>query len=124
MEHGKDGLPERHPPDGGEQELRRILSLASSPQPPPEAMARLLTRLAAEPQAARVVAFPPRPRRMGWSLAALPLAASLLMGVYLGAKGQLDFMLPAAITGGVALGDDAIIDDLGGMSDAAAENLS
>lgn len=124
MEHGKDGLPDRHPPDGGEQELRRILSLASSPQPPPEAMARLMARIAAEPQAGKVVAFAPRPRRGGWSLAALPLAASLLLGVYLGAKGQLDFMLPIAITGGVALGEEAIIDDLGGMGDAAAENLS
>ena len=124
MEHGKDGLPDRHPPDGSEQELRRILSRASSPQPPPEAMARLMARIAAEAQAGKVVAFAPRPRRVGWSLAALPLAASLLLGVYLGAKGQLDFMLPAAITGGVALGEDAIIDDLGGMGDAAAENLS
>ena len=124
MEHGKDGLPDRHPPDGSEQELRRILSRASSPQPPPEAMPRLMARIAAEPQAGKVVAFAPRPRRVGWSLAALPLAASLLLGVYLGAKGQLDFMLPAAITGGVALGEDAIIDDLGGMGDAAAENLS
>ena len=124
MEHGKDGLPDWHPPDGSEQELRRILSRASSPQPPPEAMARLMARIAAEPQAGKVVAFAPRPRRVGWSLAALPLAASLLLGVYLGAKGQLDFMLPAAITGGVALGEDAIIDDLGGMGDAAAENLS
>ncbi len=124
MEQGRDGGPDRQAPDNGEAELRRILSRASAPEAPPEALARLMARIAAEPQAGKVVAFAPRPRRGGWGLAALPLAASLLLGVYLGAKGQLDFMLPAAITGGVALGEDAIIDDLGGMGDAAAEYLS
>jgi hypothetical protein len=56
---------------------------------------------------------------------ALPLAASLALGVYLGARGTLDFMLPAAITG-VALNEETI-DDLGGVSEAddyAAESLS
>lgn len=123
MENRKDGPSERAP-EQGEDELRRILSLASGPKPPAEAMARLMARVAVEPQQGKVVAFPPARRRGGWALAALPLAASLLLGVYLGARGQLDFMLPNAITGGVALGEDAIIDDLGGMGDAAAENLS
>lgn len=119
MEKGKDDIPGRP-----EADLRRILSLASDPEPPHGAMARLLARAAAEPQAGRVVAFAPRPRRSGWALAALPLAASLMLGIYLGARGQLDFMLPARITGGVALGEDPVIDDLGGMGDAVAENLS
>ncbi|MFM8745068.1 MAG: hypothetical protein ACKOED_00135 [Aestuariivirga sp.] len=124
MEHGKDGQPDRQAPGSGEDELRRVLSLATRPETPPEAMGRLMARIAAEPQAAKVAILAPRPRRMGWSLAALPLAASLLLGVYLGAKGQLDFMLPTAITGGIAPGENVIIDDLGGMGDAAAENLS
>jgi hypothetical protein len=58
--------------------------------------------------------------------AALPLAASLALGVYLGAQGALDFMLPTAITGGVALNDDAP-DELGGVGEAdayAEESLS
>ncbi len=124
MEKRNDGLPGQPTPEQGEHELRRILSLASDPAPPPEAMARLMARVAVEPQQGKVLVFPPARRRGGWALAALPLAASLLLGVYLGARGQLDFMLPNAITGGVALGEDAIIDDLGGMGDAAAENLS
>ena len=88
-------------------------------------MARLMARIEREPQETAVVAFAPRaaaPRRRGllWrTAAALPLAASLALGIYLGAKGTLDFMLPTAITGGVALNDDAP-DDLGGVGEADA----
>lgn len=124
MQKDKDGLPERPASEPGEDEFRRILSLASDPKPPAEAMARLMARVAVEPQQGLVVALPRARRRGGWALAALPLAASLLLGVYLGVMGQLDFMLPTVITDGIARGEDAIIDDLGGMGDAAAENLS
>ena len=54
------------------------------------------------------------------------MAASLALGIYLGAKGSLDFMLPSAITGGVALNDDPP-DDLGGVGEAdiyAEESLT
>jgi hypothetical protein len=51
--------------------------------------------------------------------AALPLAASLALGVYLGAIGQLDFMLPSAITGSIASNDE-IPDELGGVGEADA----
>ena len=51
----------------------------------------------------------------------MPLAASLALGVWLGANGKMDFIMPSAITGGVALNDDGEVDDLGGVGDAYAE---
>jgi hypothetical protein len=82
----------------------------------------LLARIAEEPQEARVIPLPQRAaRRPGLFryAAALPLAASLALGVYLGAKGTLDFMLPTAITGSMALNED-VPDDLGGVGEAEA----
>lgn len=127
-----NGQHSQFPPDAAEaREIDAVLSLASVPSLPEGAAARLMARLAEVPQENKVVAFPPRramapvrsPLRYA---AALPLAASLALGIYLGAKGSLDFMLPSAITGDVALIDDAP-DDLGGVSEAdayAEENLS
>ena len=43
-------------------------------------------------------------------------AASLALGIYLGALGALDVALPTAITGTVALGDE-LEDDLGGVGE-------
>ena len=127
MNNAKDMRPRPDPAE--EQEIDRVLGLASNPVVPEGAMARLMARVVEEPQEAKVVAFPARPRAWRGALryaAALPLAASLALGVYLGAQGTLDFMLPSAITGGVAQIDDAP-DDLGGVGEAdayAEENLS
>ncbi len=124
---------ERQRPGMGESEddaraIDRLLSLASVPDVPDGAAARLMQRIAAEPQGAEIIAF--RPRAKPWSImryvAALPLAASLALGIYLGAQGSLDFMLPTAVTGEVALGDD-VTDELGGVGEAdayAEENLT
>ena len=119
-------------PDAAEaREIDAVLSLASVPPRAEGAADRLMARIAAEPQESKVVAFAPRrtaPARNALRYAAaLPLAASLALGVYLGAKGTLDFMLPSAITGSVALNDDAPDDDLGGVGEAnayAEESLS
>jgi hypothetical protein len=92
-------------------------------------MERLMARVAVEPQVARVIAMPQRAavRRSPFRYAAaLPLAASLALGVYLGAQGTLDFMLPSAITGDVAQYEEEP-DELGGVGEAdayAEENLS
>ena len=107
-----------------DRETRAVLALASTPDIPGAAMDRLMARIAAEPQAAKVVAFTTRPARKAgfWRFAtAVPLAASLALGVWLGANGKMDFMMPSAITGGVALNDDGAVDDLGGVGDAYAE---
>lgn len=125
MVQGKDREPEEvSPQDAEAREIDAVLALASDPPLPGDAMARLLARIAAEPQEAKVIAFAMRPRaaRGFWRYAAaVPLAASLALGIYLGAQGSLDFMLPTAITGGVALNDDSQPDDLGGIGDAEAE---
>ncbi len=52
-------------------------------------------------------------------LAAVPLAASLVIGIYAGTAGTLDSFLPSALTGEtVAAGDDP--GDLSGVSDIEA----
>lgn len=152
MEHGKDNRPDHlldtygadrmrwpmgdrgYDPLSGsaaEAEARAIdkmLSLATVPDVPDGAIARLMDRIGNEPQAGQVIAFQPRVRRpflMRYA-AALPLAASLALGIYLGAQGSLDFMLPTALTGDVALIEDTT-DDLGGVGEAdayAEESLS
>lgn len=108
-----------------DRDIDAVLARASVPVLPEGAMARLLARAASEPQQqARVIAFAPRPRRRGgvWGYAAaVPLAASLALGVWLGANGKMDFMMPNAVTGGVALNEDAPVDDLGGVGDVYAE---
>lgn len=58
----------------------------------------------------------PRGSPLGWS-AALPLAASLALGIYLGAMGMLDGLLPSVVTGDVAaVGDDDA--DISGVTEA------
>ena len=107
-----------------DHELRAVLGHSPAPELPAGAMDRLMARIAAEPQGSNVVPFAPRPSapRHFWRLAAaVPLAASLALGIWLGANGKMDFMMPSTVTGGVALNDDAPVDDLGGVGDAYAE---
>lgn len=107
-----------------EHEIEAVLSHASEPALPQGATDRLMARVASEPQQAKIIAFSPRPRaaRPFWRyVAAVPLAASLALGIWLGANGKMDFMMPNAVTGGVALNDDTPVDDLGGVGDAYAE---
>ena len=112
------------------REIDALLSLASRPPSGDAAMARLMARIDAEAREEKVIAFtalrrPPRPSIFRLA-AALPLAASLALGVYFGARGSLDFLLPSALTGGVAL-SDVPPDDLGGVGEAdayAEESLS
>ena len=130
MNTGKD----MHADHGTPEEQREIAAvLAHASAPPAADVGRLMARIAEaaqeQPQA-KVLDFTPRPRptarRVLRFAAALPLAASLALGVYLGAKGTLDFMLPTAITGDVAAYED-LPDELGGVGEAdayAEENLS
>jgi hypothetical protein len=103
----------------------RLLAQASRPGLPAGARARLDARLAAMPGPVRIVARSGAEPGKAWSLpwlAGLPLAASLALGIYLGAAGSLDSILPSIITGATATadaGDDW--SDFGGMSDAEQE---
>ncbi|MGL4592432.1 MAG: hypothetical protein ACRCVZ_11345 [Aestuariivirga sp.] len=107
---------------GEDPELRRILALATTPEPPTGAADRLMARLAAVETTAQVVPFRPRAtRRPSWFAyaAAVPMAASLALGIYLGAMGKLDRLLPAAITGDLAMSFDPDA-DLTGVGEAEA----
>ena len=108
--------------NGDEVELRRVLALATTPEPPAGAADRLMARLAPVDMAPEVVPFRPRTvARRSWFAyaAALPLAASLALGIYLGAMGKLDMLLPSAITGDLAMSFDPDA-DLTGVGEAEA----
>lgn len=96
-------------------EIDSILDLAKAPAHSADAIATLLTALPAN-TGADVVQFPgPRSRpRLSWVVAA-PLAASLILGIYLGAAGSVDRFLPQD--------DVAWLDDVSdtGLEDAEAE---
>lgn len=101
-----------------EREVDKVLGLASAPALPQGAADRLMARIVEEPQALRVIPVAPRASARRAPLryaAALPLAASLALGVYLGAQGSLDFMLPTAITG---VQTEEVVDELGGIGEA------
>ena len=100
------------------QALDRLLASAPKAAPGEDFVARVMARIddgAREPA--------PRARRMGlgWG-SAIPLAASLILGAYLGAAGDLDALLPLAVT-------DAGVDDGGdpagvaGVTDYSPETL-
>ncbi len=76
--------------------IDRLLDLAPFHSLPLGLEARLLARIRT-----------PAPARfdLGWS-AALPLVASLALGVYLGATGALDDLLPSVVTDDIAVVDD------------------
>lgn len=78
-----------------DQELELLLNRAKQPQLPRGFAERLQAKLQAEP-ASNVVAFPqrlqPSSSRRGYWLSALPLAASLAAGIYLGTMGELPAM--------------------------------
>lgn len=134
MDNRKDNRPDqiKAESEAEAREIDAVLAHATTPPLAPDALSRLMARIAEEPQEkpeATVIPFRPRERAPRPGLfrfaTALPLAASLALGVYLGANGKLDFMLPTAITG-VALNDDAP-DDLGGVGEAdayAEDNLT
>ncbi len=81
-------------------ELDMLLAAATRPALPDGALAMLNARIAQESGAANVIALqrkaPPQRSRLGW-LAGLPLAASLALGLYLGADGAGDTLLPASL---------------------------
>jgi hypothetical protein len=98
-----------------DHELDRLLALASTPVLPPSAEERLMAKINPE----NVVAFISKPKKaqsaISW-IAALPLAASLAFGVWLGAAGIGTNILPES------LGGDAVaaaeVDVISGIDEA------
>ena len=95
--------------------IDQLLNLSGPPAMPVDLESRLMTRInnvhpfSARPAVTR--RFP-----LVWG-AALPLAASLALGIYLGAMGSLDALLPDAMTGELAPVDDDD-SDISGVTEA------
>jgi hypothetical protein len=88
-----------------DHELDRLLALVSKPAPPPGAEDRLMAKFNPE----NVVAFRSRANKaqaaIAW-IAALPLAASLAFGIWLGAAGIGTDILPESLGGDVVAAAD------------------
>ena len=78
--------------------LERLLKRATDPTIPQGAESRLMASIRATEQKSNVVQLRQRPPASRW-LVGLPLAASLLLGIYLGIKGTIDSYLPDSILG-------------------------
>ncbi|MDE2445755.1 MAG: hypothetical protein KGO94_06230 [Alphaproteobacteria bacterium] len=76
-----------------DQELDQLLDSASHPMPALDFEARLLARLNVEVQPGNVVVLSVRARSKIW-LASLPLAASLILGLWLGTSDKASTLLP------------------------------
>jgi hypothetical protein len=88
-------------------ELDRLLQHASSPLPRKDFEAGLLAKLAPMAVHNNVVAFPKRKKPSLW-LASLPLAASLILGVWLGVNGTAAEFLPFT-TESISQNDTALL---------------
>ncbi len=93
-----------------DEALEKLLKRATVPAVPAGANSRLMAAIAAaEQQDAVIVAFKTRPK-WNWPVS-LPLAASLMLGFFMGSYGVLDSYLP-----------DGIVNEM--LSDAADQGAS
>ena len=76
-----------------DHELDQLLKLASLPKPMANFELRLMQKIAADVQSNNVVTFPQRRKTALW-LAAVPLAASLVIGIWLGANDTVPNFVP------------------------------
>jgi hypothetical protein len=77
------------------------LKRASNPQAPLGAEDRLMAAIRNTPQQSNVVQLQPRAPNRNW-LVGLPLAASLLLGIYLGSTTSFDDYLPDSVVVGAS----------------------
>jgi len=96
--------------------LDRLLKRATDPAIPEGAEARLMAAIRLAEQQSNVVKLQPRPRFQRWAVG-IPLAASLALGIYLGAKGTLDNYMPDSIVGDT-LADTSDSEPTSGLDDA------
>jgi hypothetical protein len=89
--------------DKMDKALEMLLQRASQPDIPPGTQARLMDVIRATPQQSNVVELQPRRQLNRWAIA-LPLAASLLLGIYLGTNDTFDSYLPDGVTGSTLAG--------------------
>lgn len=96
--------------------LDKLLKRATGPAIPEGAEARLMTAIQETEQHLNIVQLQPRPRFQRWAVG-LPLAASLVLGIYLGARGTLDNYMPDSIIG-ETLADTVDSEPTSGLDDA------
>ena len=96
--------------------LDKLLKRATDPSIPEGAEARLMTAIHATEQYLNVVRVQPRQIIRRWAVS-LPLAASLVLGIYLGARGTLDYYMPDSIIG-ETLADTMNSEPASGLDDA------
>lgn len=96
-----------------DRELDFLLAMAKQPELPPGFADRLQSKLQVEP-ASNVIAFPQKQQhttlRRGYWLSAIPLAASLAAGIYLGAMAELPAMLSGLEDAVASLSSDTGLD--------------
>lgn len=110
-----------------DKELDRLLGLASHPAPAADAAARAAARAMRDAEKSNVITFAPTqaPQRstIGW-LAALPLAASLAAGIYLGSAGLGAYVVPESLGGGALTEEEAVLSGIEDMEDLSDEDVS
>jgi hypothetical protein len=98
-----------------DHEMAHVLGRLREPDVPDGAVERLLANLPPQTGTARVLEFKPRPKSRGidWRMA-VPLAASILLGLYLGTTDLMsDWIYGASSTQLSASGIDDAEDDAG-----------
>jgi hypothetical protein len=76
-------------------QLNQLLTFASQPKLSADFESRLMQRIEADVPESNIIVFPQRQNSSFW-LAGLPLAASLLIGIWFGANDTLSDFLPFA----------------------------
>lgn len=110
-------------------ELDQLLGLATKPEAATGAASRAAARAFAQEGMSNVVALTPRHKpvaaksTLSW-LVALPLAASLAAGIYLGALGSGSYLLPESLGGGALTEEDAVLSGVEDMEDLTDEDVS
>ena len=95
--------------------LDRLLKRATDPAIPQGAEARLMAAIRTVEQQSNVVKFQPHQKIQSWAVG-IPLAASLALGIYLGARGTLDNYMPDSIIG-ETLADTSDSEPTSGLDD-------
>ena len=95
--------------------LDRLLKRATDPVIPEGAESRLMAAIQLAEPKSNVVKFQPRPRFQRWAVG-IPLAASLALGIYLGASGTFDNYMPNSIIG-ETLADTSESEPTSGLDD-------
>jgi hypothetical protein len=112
-----------------DKELDKLLGLASEPEIAIDAASRAAARAFKEDTSSNVIVLTPKGplvaanNNMRW-LSALPLAASLAVGIYLGTLGRGNALLPESLGGGNVTEDQSVLSGIDEVEDLTEEDVS